>query len=231
MSINENLKAIKEKIEATKRKKGIDTHVQIVAATKNHPQVTINKCINAGILCIGENRIQEAEKKFKDIEHSGKIKKRFIGHLQSNKISKCLKLFNTIDSVDTFNLSRKISWAAKNKSNPIPVLLEINTHKEKKKYGFYPEETEEMLRCFEQKNIKIEGLMTVAPRTKDKKIVRSAFRLLRKTMHELNKSKPGHYPPLSELSMGMSNDFKIAIEEGSTQNRIGTALLGERPQG
>ena len=133
MSINENLKAIKEKIEATKRKKGIDTHVQIVAATKNHPQVTINKCINAGILCIGENRIQEAEKNFKDIEHSGKIKKRFIGHLQSNKISKCLKLFNTIDSVDTFNLSRKISWAAKNKSNPIPVLLEINTHKEKKK--------------------------------------------------------------------------------------------------
>ena len=230
MSINDTLKAIKEEVEIIKKTEGIDTPVEIVAVTKNHPQTTINKCVKSGILCIGESRIQEAEKKFKDMDHFGKIKKRFIGHLQSNKISKCLKLFDTIDSVDTFSLSRKISRAAKNKSSPVPVLLEINTHKEKTKHGFYPEDTEEMLMCFEQKNIKIEGLMTVAPKTKDKKIVRRAFRVLRKTMHKLNKSKPSHYPPLSELSMGMSNDFKIAIEEGSTQIRIGTALLGVRPQ-
>ena len=156
------------------------------------------------------------------------IKKRFIGHLQTNKVNKCIELFNTIDSVDSIKLSKKINTRAHQTNLNVPVLLEVNTAREPQKYGFLPEEIDKMLECFSHKYLKIKGLMTIAPTGQNEKEIRKSFKLLRETQNTLNKQKPNEYDEIKELSMGMSNDFEIAVEEGSTQVRIGTALVGKR---
>jgi hypothetical protein len=188
----------------------------------------VEKCISAGILHIGENRIQEAINKFKKIQTKENVyTKRMIGHLQSNKINKALSYFDTIDSVDTLSLAKKLAVKSEERKTKIQIMLEINTSQEQSKFGFHPEDEQGLLETIELNNIKATGLMTLGPRTKEKKETEKAFALLRKTKERLNNQLPNG-KNLTELSMGMSGDYEIAVKEGSTMVRLGTALFGRR---
>ena len=179
-----------------------------------------------GITSIGENRVNDAIEKFESSENMPKVEKRFIGHLQSNKTKKCVNAFDAIDSIHSLKLLKKVSRECEKSQKKIKVLLEINTSGEVQKKGFSVENTKEILQCLEVQNVQVVGLMTMAPFTRDKKKIRSCFSLLRNTKDKLNKSLP--LKPLKELSMGMSNDYEIAIEEGATHIRLGTVLFGPK---
>ena len=222
MSLKDMIKSIQSKIESAQKRGGFSHPVQLIAVTKTHPLSLIQKCYDAGITAIGENRIQEASKKFGSFDSMPDLSRRFIGHLQSNKVNKCLELFDTIDSIDSVKLLKRISNTALQQEGTIHVLLEINTSGENQKYGFSPDELDKMAECFELPNLKIDGLMTVGPLTSDKEKIRSSFIQLRELKNIMNQ------PGLNELSMGMSGDYEIAVEEGSTMVRLGTALFGVR---
>ena len=150
-----------------------------------------------------------------------------IGHLQSNKINKALTLFNTIDSIDSIGLGKKIALKTEKNNQNIETLIEINTSGEENKFGFKLEDDQSILECIEIKNLNVRGLMTIGPNTKDIKKTQNAFNSLRKTKENLNRQLPAN-KRLAELSMGMSGDYDIAIKEGSTMIRLGTALFGKR---
>ena len=222
MTLKETINLIQTKIESAKKRGGFSHPVQLIAVTKTHPFSLIEECYDAGITAIGENRIQEASKKFRSFDSMPHLSKRFIGHLQSNKVNKCLELFDTIDSVDSVRLLKRISNTASHQERKIHVLLEINTSGETQKHGFPPDQLNEIRECFNIPNIQIEGLMTVGPLTIDKEKIRNSFIQLRELKNTMNQ------PGLKELSMGMSGDYEIAVEEGSTMVRLGTALFGMR---
>lgn len=226
MSLKDTIKSIRSKIESAQKRGGFSHPVQLIAVTKTHPFSLIQECYDAGITAIGENKIQEASQKFESFENMQDITRRFIGHLQSNKVNKCLKMFDTIDSVDSLKLAKRISNAALSLKKTVPVLLEINTSGETQKHGFLPNQLDEIIECFNETNIKIEGLMTVGPKTTEEKKTRDSFIQLRKMRDSI--SQLLNQPNLRELSMGMSGDYEIAVEEGSTMIRIGTALFGRR---
>jgi pyridoxal phosphate enzyme (YggS family) len=226
MSLKDTIKSIRSKIESAQKRGGFSHPVQLIAVTKTHPFSLIQECYDAGITAIGENKIQEASQKFESFENMQDITRRFIGHLQSNKVKKCLKMFDTIDSVDSLKLAKRISNAALSLKKTVPVLLEINTSGEVQKHGFLPNQLDEIIECFNETNIKIEGLMTVGPKTTEEKKTRDSFIQLRKTRDSI--SQLLNQPNLRELSMGMSGDYEIAVEEGSSVVRLGTALFGNR---
>ena len=228
MSIKENIESIEKKIQAAKRRSGCKQNVEIIAVTKTRPFSIIEEVYRDGLFSIGENRVQEAETKFKSFNEMPGFTRRFIGHLQSNKVKKCLSLFDTVDSVHKFKLLKKISIVAEQREKTIPVLLQINTSEEPQKNGFSPNQTEDLLRCFELKNVAIKGLMTVGPNTKDTKQIKDSFVLLRELKSLINNHLDSN--KISELSMGMSGDYEIAVEEGSTMVRLGTALFGRRQE-
>ena len=226
MNLIAKIKSIESRIESAQKKSGFNHPVQIIAVTKTHPFQTIKEAYHAGITSIGENRVQEASQKFKSFEHMPNITKRFIGHLQTNKVKKCIALFDTIDSVDSLKLAKKISQVAETVNRTISVLLEINTSGERQKHGFPPDHTENIMSCFNEKNIKIKGLMTLAPLTTDKGRLRNSFFQLRELQDRIKRFLKTEQ--MTELSMGMSGDYEIAVEEGSTMIRLGTKLFGKR---
>ncbi len=226
MSLEQNLKDVLNKIKKEKEKSSFKQDVQLIAVTKTRPISIIKECCNLGVRNIGENRVQEAAEKFIHFDGFEKTKKRFIGHLQTNKVNKCLNLFDTIDSVDSYRLASKIDTSARNKNIKIECLLEINTSGEKQKHGFKPEINKELLSCFDLKNLNITGLMTVGPNTQDKNKIRKSFSLLREIKENINENISTSV--LTELSMGMSGDYDIGIQEGSTMVRVGTGLFGKR---
>ena len=226
MSLEQNLKDVLNKIKKEKEKSSFKQDVQLIAVTKTRPISIIEECCNLGVRNIGENRIQEATEKFIQFDGFEKTKKRFIGHLQTNKVNKCLNLFDTIDSVDSYRLASKIDTSARNKNIKIECLLEINTSGEKQKHGFKPEINKELLSCFDLKNLNITGLMTVGPNTQDKNKIRKSFSLLREIKENINENISTNV--LTELSMGMSGDYDVGIQEGSTMVRVGTGLFGKR---
>ena len=230
MSLFDRIQIVTEKIQKSLDLCNRKDKVVLVAATKNQNLNTVAKCINSGIINIGENRVQEAEQKFEHLNtNNKKIVKRMIGHLQSNKLNKALTLFDAIDSIDTIELAKKIAYKTAKTNTQIQALLEVNTSKEKSKFGFNPEDTQGMLESLELNNIKIKGLMTLGPNTNNVKIKREAFKRLRNIKEDLNRQiQPTKQ--LTELSMGMSGDFDLAIQEGSTMVRLGTALFGRRKQ-
>ena len=172
--------------------------------------------------------MQEAENKLVPLKHKNiGFTKRMIGHLQSNKINKALTLFNTIDSIDSISLGKKIALKTEKNNQNIETLIEINTSGEENKFGFKLEDDQSILECIEIKNLNVRGLMTIGPNTKDIKKTQNAFSSLRKTKENLNRQLPAN-KRLAELSMGMSGDYDIAIKEGSTMIRLGTALFGKR---
>ena len=201
--------------------------MRLVAVTKTRAPEQISAAIEAGILSIGENRVQEAELKFPNIAQINKVEKRLIGQLQSNKIKKAIKLFDTIDSVDSTKLAAKISKAAATIKKTQRVLVQINTSKEKTKGGFKNSDIEGIMSCFEHSNIKIEGLMTIGPTKPEHTHRERAFKSLKELFTKINTKLPLE-KQMTEISMGMSGDFELGIKSGSTMVRIGTAIFGKR---
>ncbi len=224
MNLKNKIKEVSEKIETARKFSPFNQKVDLIAATKTRDISLIQDCYKLGILNIGENRIQEAEKKFVDFPGFSQLKKRFIGHLQTNKVNKCLRLFDTIDSVDSLKLAKKINSSSIEKKTEC--LIEINTSQEPKKHGFSPNLSEDLISCFTFKNLEIVGLMTIGPNTSKEKKIRNSFKLLRNLKDDIN-SELGNYK-IKELSMGMTGDFEIGVQEGSTMVRVGTGLFGAR---
>jgi len=226
LNLEKNLKQVLENIAFSKKKSRWGQSVELIAATKTREISTIEECCQLGIKTIGENRVQEAEEKFSYFPGFEKIKKRFIGHLQTNKVNKCLNIFDTIDSVDSLKLANKVNKSSKNINKKTECLIEVNTSSEPQKKGFSPKITDELISCFRLTDLNIVGLMTVGPNTNNENNLRSSFILLRELKQQINKELGSTV--LTELSMGMTYDYEIAIQEGSTMVRVGTALFGAR---
>lgn len=228
MTLKEKVERVKERIEDAQQRSGNTKTVEIIAITKTHPASIIEDFVGTELTSIGENRVQEAEDKFAKIpDILPKITKHLVGHLQSNKINKALKLFDMIDSVDSSRLANKIGSKSLEIGNNFPILLEVNTSGESTKFGFESEEIDSMLACFDMSGITVQGLMTVGPLTSNKREIREAFISLRNLYERLN-AQLSQDRKMTELSMGMSGDFEIAVEEGATMVRLGTVLFGPR---
>jgi pyridoxal phosphate enzyme (YggS family) len=219
--ITQNLKTVKEKIEKTNQ------NIKLVAVTKTRSPKEVSFAIEAGIISIGENKVQEAEQKFLETPLVGGIEKRLIGRLQSNKIKRAIRIFDTIDSVDSIRLAHKISQAATVIKKIQRVLIQVNTTNEETKGGFSLESESEIIECFNFSGIKIEGLMTIGPTEKDKEKKQEAFKRLRRIFIKINK-EVGPEKQMKDLSMGMSGDFLMGISEGATIVRVGSLIFGER---
>jgi len=215
MSIRENLAAVEERIaEACARAGRQRSDVTLVAVTKTFPAAMVEEAIAAGATNVGENRVQEARDKKPLV--NGQARWHLIGHLQSNKAKDAVKLFDVIQTVDSVALAEKLSKAA---SKPIDVLIEVNIGNEPQKAGVLTNEITPLVdQIAKLPNLSVRGLMTIPPvGTRDES--RKHFRQLRDLRDRLG---------LRELSMGMSEDFEAAIEEGATIVRVGRAIFGER---
>ena len=219
------MKTIAQSLKAIQNSLPKQQEVNIVVVTKTRTTKEIEEAIAAGARFIGENRVQEAEEKFSRINNLHLVEKRLIGRLQTNKINKAIKLFDVIDSVDTPRLARKISEAAQRQNTKQRVLLQINSSKERTKAGFDLKEKKEIIDCFKNKGLLVEGLMTMGPNTNEQEKIEQAFMKTKDLFDEINKDIK---TKMTTLSMGMSGDFKIAIKSGSTAVRVGTAIFGPR---
>jgi pyridoxal phosphate enzyme (YggS family) len=230
-SIENNLKEILQKIESAEQKynrtKGT---VKLLAVSKFHPVDAVEKAISAGHLLFGENRVQEAVAKFTDINSFNKdVELHIIGQLQTNKVKKAVSVASCIESVDRIDLLKEIQKQCEKINKKIKILFEVNTAEDSKS-GFknYEDLYEAVKYCADGNTPFVEpiGFMTMAPLTDNEALIRKSFSSLRKLSEKLQTEFPMFN--FSELSMGMSNDYEIAIEEGSTEVRIGTAIFGER---
>jgi len=206
--------------------KEIPEGVILVAATKTRSAEEIKAAIEAGITVIGENYVQEAEEKFREIGRA--VKWHMLGHLQRNKVEKALNIFDCIETVDNLQLAREIDKYAGKKGAIFPVFIEINSGREPQKAGVMPEDTEKLIEGVSHlKNIRVEGLMTMGPLVNNPEDIRPYFRL---TKDIFDKLKSINLPNIEMryLSMGMSDTWRIAIEEGANIVRIGTAIFGLR---
>lgn len=224
--IRENYQKIKENIEKACLKVGRSSQeVKILGASKGQSIEKIKIAYQLGIRLFGENYVQEAEKKIKDLDDL-EIEWHFIGRLQTNKVKKALKLFSMIQTLDRFDLAKEIQKQAEKMDTVVPVLIEINIGEEKTKAGIKKEEIEKFLEEISIfKRIKIKGLMCLPPYVEDKEKSRKFFIEMRKIWENI---KPFLGEDFTELSMGTSNDYVVAVEEGATIVRIGEALFGKR---
>ena len=224
MSLNQVSTEISQAEKASGRAEGA---VQLIAVSKVQPNERVLAVLNQGHRVFGENRVQEASKKFSAIETKLVYNKRMIGHLQTNKINKALRIFDTIDSVDSLRIAKQLANKLKHSTKPLSVLLEINTSGDKTKFGFDPNNDNDLLECMSLDEIVVEGLMTIGPASQEKESTIKAFALLRKIKDSLNQQIDKE-KKLTVLSMGMSNDYELGIMQGSTMVRLGTALFGPR---
>lgn len=220
--LNQNYMKIIERINKAKEKSGKQKdEIKLIAVTKGIRSKAIKKAASLGIVHFGENRVQEVLPKMEGLpEH---LKWHFIGHLQSNKVKDVLPRFSLIHSLDRISLAKEINKRSEKENRVTDVLVQVNVAKEKSKFGLSVQETEGFIEKVVEKfpYIKILGLMTIAPYVEDAQEVRPIFRELRNLAQEI--VIPG--AELTELSMGMSNDFEVAVEEGATMVRIGSALF------
>lgn len=222
--IKKNYEEILKDIETIR---GKDTKVRVVCASKYTDGKGIADIIDAGIRYIGENRVQAMRDKREYLEKAGlekKISWDFIGNLQKNKIKYIIDYVDLIQSIHEFSLLEELDKKAVQKGRNINVLLEVNISGEESKHGFEPGELLEYgEKLMQFSNVKIIGLMTMAPNTEDENMIRETFCGLRKFKDELNEKV--FKGQLTELSMGMSNDYKLALQEGATIIRIGSRLF------
>lgn len=199
--------------------------VKLVAVTKTVPTELIREAVKSGVRIIGENRVQEALRKYEELKDLD-VQWHLIGHLQTNKVKYAVKIFDVIQSVDSKKLALEIDKRAQMLGKVQPVMIEVNVAGEETKYGVKPDELELFyLSIRELKNIEVVGLMTIAPLVDNPEDVRWVFKRLRGLRDMLNHKYKAN---LTELSMGMSDDYKVAIEEGATMVRIGRKIFGER---
>lgn len=227
MSIAENLKEVQRDINEVCKKCGRNpSEVTLIAVSKTKPVEDLKEAYDAGARDFGENKVQELTAKMPNLPSD--IRWHMIGHLQRNKVKYIAGEVELIHSVDSFRLAEEINIQAKRKKIIIPALIEINIGDEESKFGVRPDEAKELCKeISELDSIHIEGLMTVAPAADDPEDVRRYFR----KMHELFldiKSENIDNVEMKILSMGMTNDYKVAIEEGSTMVRVGTGIFGAR---
>jgi len=231
MSIAENISHVHESIAAAARRAGRNPHeIALLAVSKTFPVGHILQAYAAGIRIFGENRVQEFATKAEAVRELRDAQWHMIGHLQTNKAAKAVELFSAVDSVDSLKLAEKLNLAAQKIGKKLAVLIEVNLGGEEAKSGIAPDkpELEQILQSAPQlDHLAIHGLMTIPPFTEDPQQARPYFRTLRELRDKIGSRKP---PAVSmdTLSMGMSHDFEVAIEEGSTYVRVGTAIFGER---
>ena len=233
MSISENIVGVQKRLRIAAQRAHRDPNsIALMAVSKTFPAESIHEAHAAGLRLFGENRVQEFATKFAAVRSLPDVRFHMIGHLQTNKAAKAAELFHAIDSVDSLRLAQKLDESAAKLGKRLRVLIEINVGEEAAKSGMAPTspELEGLLAAAPAlSNLEIRGLMTVPPFTDDPEEARPYFRQLRELRDRLVSR---NFPSvgLNELSMGMSHDFEVAVEEGSTCVRVGTAIFGVRPR-
>jgi pyridoxal phosphate enzyme (YggS family) len=234
IALAERLQAIRERIgAAAARANRAPDGIQLVAVSKTVPVEVLRDAFALGLRVFGENRVQEAQEKIAALALPD-LRWELIGHLQTNKANRAVGLVARVQSVDSVRVAEALSARAEAVGKTLPVLLEVNVVGEESKSGFAPEAVIDAARAISAlPALRPEGLMTIAPLVDDPEVVRPVFRTLRKLRDRLREAVPlaadgldGAWP---ELSMGMSDDFTVAIEEGATMIRLGRALFGARP--
>jgi pyridoxal phosphate enzyme (YggS family) len=229
-SIRENLLRVKERIAEAAIRAGRDPrYVNLVAVSKTVETARIREAIEAGATILGENYVQEAQKKIEEISQIGEIGRavswHFIGHLQSNKAKVAVRLFDMIHSIDSLSLAQDLDRRAEKESKVVKVMVEVNLSGENTKFGEDEEKAFNLAKgIFGLSHLSLEGLMTMPPFFDLPEKSRPYFVKLRTLREKMVKEGI----PVKDLSMGMSNDFEIAIEEGATYVRVGTAIFGQR---
>ncbi|MBR6887584.1 MAG: YggS family pyridoxal phosphate-dependent enzyme [Selenomonadaceae bacterium] len=214
MSVAENFRSIRRELGGA---------IKLVAVTKNHGVETMREAIDAGATDIGENRIQEAAEKFKTLDRA--VIRHLIGHLQTNKVKQAVKLFDLIQSVDSEHLAAALDKAAAASGKVQEILIQVNLAREVQKSGVLLEDLDGLIKFVDAaENLRLRGLMMIAPNFAEVEECRPLFRQMRKLFDELKISREG----FDYLSMGMTHDYKIAVEEGANVVRVGTAIFGER---
>jgi len=227
MSFTENLARVRERIAAAAERSGRSpSDITIVAVTKTFGPETVEEAVRGGIRDVGENRVQEFLEKADRV--SLDCRWHLVGHLQSNKVNKAIGRFAMIQSVDSIKIAEKLDRAGAERGITTDVLIEVNTSGEASKHGFDPDETVDAYGIVsELQALSVRGLMTVGPWVDDGERIASAFGRLRRLKEEIERAAPDGRV-LEHLSMGMSDDFELAIREGSTMVRLGRVLFGER---
>ena len=231
MSIAENINRVRDRIAAAAQRAGRKPEeIALMAVTKTFPPESIREAYAAGLRLFGENRVQEFAEKSASLKNLNVAEWHMVGHLQTNKAAKAVELFSSVDSVNSLKLAEKLNAAAQKLGKRLAVLIEINVGGEEAKTGIAPDspELQEILAAAPRlTNLRIQGLMTIPPFTEDAQRTRPYFRQLRDLREKIRAQKILAIP-MDVLSMGMSHDFEVAIEEGSTCVRVGTAIFGER---
>tara|TARA_B100000745_G_scaffold224312_1_gene149911 strand:+ start:75 stop:761 length:687 start_codon:yes stop_codon:yes gene_type:complete len=226
--IRENIQRVQENITAVCNTIGIDPqHITLVGVTKYAETAHIQEALDAGLKDIAENKVQEAQRKFPELKLSEGCCRHMIGHLQSNKVKQALAHFDLIQSVDSLKLAAEIDKQSAKLDQTTPILIQVNTSGEEQKYGIAPENVEELLEnIIKMPHVHVQGLMTMAPFTEEESIIRDCFRGLKNIFEDI-KMNFMNAPNISmqHLSMGMSGDYTIALEEGSNMVRIGSAIF------
>ncbi len=227
VSIAENLERVREQITQAAAKAGRPVNeIELVAITKKHPAEKVREAVEAGHTLFGESRVQEARAKIPELPSN--LRWHFVGHLQKNKIRHALPLFELFHGVDSLALAQEVDRIAADEGEHPRVLLEVNVAGEGSKFGFKAETLRaEIGSLLALPRLSIEGLMCIPPLTEEAEASRKFFVRLRELRNSLEKEFDVKFP---HLSMGMTQDFWIAVEEGATLVRVGTAIFGERPK-
>jgi pyridoxal phosphate enzyme (YggS family) len=227
--ISENIRTVRSRIERAAAKVGCSAdEIKLVAVSKTVEPERINQAILCGIDTIGENRVQEAEKKFKQITRP--VKKHLVGHLQTNKAKKAVELFDFIQSVDSLRIAEEISKRGLEAGKVMEVLVEVNTSCEETKFGMEEDKVVPLVETISKlEGIKIKGLMTIGLFSDNPEDTRPCFKRLKEFFDRI-KSAGIRNVEMRYLSMGMTGDFEVAIEEGSNMVRVGTGIFGARTQ-
>ena len=227
MSIAENIARVQSRIaQAAESVERDPAEVTLVAVSKGFDAAAIAEAAAAGLTVFGENRVQEAAGKIPALPAS--LEWHMLGHVQSNKARQAVALFDCVHSVDSIRLAAALARHAADLDRRLPVLLQVKLTGKESQFGFLPEELPNAVSAVAaHTHLRIDGLMTIASFTDDEATLRAEFQTMRRLRDELRSSVPAH--PCRELSMGMTNDYALAVEEGATIVRVGHALFGERP--
>lgn len=225
-NIAANLKHLHQEIASVARGCGRDPEqIQLLAVSKTFPARTVQEACESGQSLFGENRVQEAAAKIPQVT-AGDIQWHLIGHLQSNKVRHAVELFDVIQSLDSEKIAVKIGHYSQEWGKIMPVFIEVKIGMESQKNGVLPEQVPSLVRLVESvAGLRLLGLMAIPPYDEEPERSRPYFRKMRELLEQLNR---GRATPFTQLSMGMSHDYRIAIEEGATFLRIGTAIFGPR---
>jgi pyridoxal phosphate enzyme (YggS family) len=227
--LRQRLAEVRRSIETSARRAGRDTsEIKLVAVSKTHPTETLRRAIEAGVTELGENRVQEADEKISELGREV-ARWHLIGHLQANKARRAVALFDLIHSLDSVSLARRLDRLCEEAGREeLSVLIQVDLAGEATKSGASEQELPELIETIGAcSHLRLAGLMTLPPFLDDAELVRPYFRRLRELRDELA-GREAFGANAGELSMGMSHDYAVAIEEGATLVRVGTAIFGER---